>query len=153
MLYCDFRLAAALVVALAAAPLRAQAPAAQAPAVHAPDAARTPINIFRVTDNIAMLMGAGGNVGVSIGEDGTLLIDDQFAASTARIFAVLDSIDRRLIRVVVNTHWHPDHTGGNANVARSADERWASSGAARNTSVKRPFSFSMRRISRRPSSS
>ena len=109
MLSCASRLAAAALVAAAAAPLRAQAP----------DPARTPINIFRITDNIAMLMGAGGNVGVSIGEDGTLLIDSQFAASTARIFAVLDSIDRRLVRVVINTHWHPDHTGGNANFARA----------------------------------
>jgi glyoxylase-like metal-dependent hydrolase (beta-lactamase superfamily II) len=60
-----------------------------------------------------MLEGRGGNIGVSAGEDGVVLIDDQFAPLTDKIRAAVKSIADQPIRFVLNTHWHGDHTGGN----------------------------------------
>lgn len=62
---------------------------------------------------LAMLMGAGGNIGVSAGPDGVFLIDDQYAPLSEKIRAAVTEISDRPIRFVVNTHWHSDHTGGN----------------------------------------
>ncbi|MEJ2677952.1 MAG: MBL fold metallo-hydrolase [Gemmatimonadota bacterium] len=62
---------------------------------------------------IYMLMGRGGNVGVSIGPDGVFMVDDQYANMAGKIRAALDSLGAGPVRYVLNTHWHPDHTGGN----------------------------------------
>lgn len=62
---------------------------------------------------IYMLVGAGGNLGVCVGEDGVFLIDDQYAPLTDKILAALKKLDERPPRFVLNTHWHGDHTGGN----------------------------------------
>ena len=67
---------------------------------------------------LAMLVGAGGNIGVSAGPDGVLLIDDQFAPLTDKIRAAVAKQSPAPIRFLVNTHWHGDHTGGNANFAK-----------------------------------
>jgi glyoxylase-like metal-dependent hydrolase (beta-lactamase superfamily II) len=73
----------------------------------------------QVTPNIWMLEGAGGNIGVSVGEDGILLIDDQFAPLTEKILAAVKKISDKPIRFLFNTHWHGDHTGGNENLGRA----------------------------------
>lgn len=65
---------------------------------------------------LAMLQGAGGNIGVSTGEDGVLLIDDQFAPLTEKILAAVGKLSNEPIRFLLNTHWHADHTGGNENL-------------------------------------
>lgn len=70
---------------------------------------------------LAMLMGSGGNVGLSVGEDGVLLIDDQFARMTAPIREAVTAFGGEGVRFVLNTHWHGDHVGGN--------EGWAQAGA------------------------
>jgi glyoxylase-like metal-dependent hydrolase (beta-lactamase superfamily II) len=57
----------------------------------------------------------GGNIGVSSGEDGVFMIDDQFAPLTVRIKAAIEKISDKPIRFIINTHWHYDHTGGNEN--------------------------------------
>jgi glyoxylase-like metal-dependent hydrolase (beta-lactamase superfamily II) len=67
---------------------------------------------------VAVLFGAGGNIGVSHGEDGTLIIDDQFAPLTEKIEAAVSSIGASPVELVVNTHWHHDHTGGNENFGK-----------------------------------
>ena len=67
-----------------------------------------------VNGSVHMLTGAGGNVGVSIGEDGTLIIDDQYAPLSERIQAALDGLGGDKPRLILNTHVHGDHTGGNA---------------------------------------
>jgi len=64
---------------------------------------------------IHMLKGAGGNLGVCVGEDGVFLIDDQFAPLSEKIMAAISDLSDQPVRFVFNTHWHGDHTGGNEN--------------------------------------
>lgn len=73
------------------------------------------IKSIEVRNGIYMFMGAGGNVAVSTGNDGVLIVDDQYAEMTAKIDAAIDEITDQPLRYVVNTHWHWDHTGGNEN--------------------------------------
>jgi len=67
-----------------------------------------------VRGSVYMLTGAGGNIGVSVGPDGTLIVDDQFAPLADRIQAALDGLGGARPRLVLNTHFHGDHTGSNA---------------------------------------
>ncbi len=69
---------------------------------------------------IYALYGSGGNIGVSVGEDGIILIDDQYAPLTDKIKAAIEAISDQPIRYVVNTHFHGDHTGGNENLGDTA---------------------------------
>lgn len=62
-----------------------------------------------------MLEGSGGNIGVCIGEDGTFIIDDQFAPLTEKITAAIGKITPKPVQFLINTHWHFDHTDGNEN--------------------------------------
>ena len=74
------------------------------------------ITTHAVAPGIYMLVGMGGNIGVSVGEDGVFMIDDQFAPLTDKITAAVAALSDRPIRFVINTHWHGDHTGGNENL-------------------------------------
>ena len=77
---------------------------------------------IRTTDlgsGVYMLQGRGGNIGVSAGEDGVFLVDDQYAPLTERIIAALAAITDRPIRFILNTHFHGDHTGGNENMGEA----------------------------------
>lgn len=77
------------------------------------------IETISLGDGIYMLVGEGGNIGVSVGEDGTFLIDDQFAPLTEKITAAISAISAEPVRFVFNTHWHFDHTGGNENFGKA----------------------------------
>ena len=77
------------------------------------------IGTTKVADGIYMLTGAGGNLGLSAGPDGVLLIDDQYAPLTDKIRAAVAAIDTGPIRFVLNTHWHGDHTGGNESLGKT----------------------------------
>jgi cyclase len=68
---------------------------------------------------VAVLFGAGGNIGVSYGEDGTVLIDDQFAPLTAKIQKAVADLGASPVKFLVNTHWHGDHSGGNENLGKA----------------------------------
>ncbi len=72
------------------------------------------IQTVPVVGNIFMLVGRGGNIGVSAGEDGVLIIDDQFAPLAGRIRAALEELGSDTPKFVLNTHFHGDHVGGNA---------------------------------------
>lgn len=78
------------------------------------------IKATAVAGNIHMLEGAGGNIGVSAGPDGVLIVDDQFAPLSEKIDAALAKLDKGALKFVLNTHWHGDHTGGNAHFGSKA---------------------------------
>jgi len=72
----------------------------------------------KLSDHLYFLTGAGGNIGVLSGSDGTLMVDDQFAPLSTRIQDAIKQISSEEIRFVVNTHVHGDHSGGNENFKR-----------------------------------
>lgn len=73
----------------------------------------------QLAEGLYYLEGSGGNIGVSVGEDGVFLIDDQYAPLTEKIIAAVKSITAEPIRFVFNTHHHGDHTGGNQNMGNA----------------------------------
>lgn len=73
------------------------------------------IKTIKLTDAIYMLQGSGGNIGVLIGKDGIVLIDDQFAPLSEKIKSALKILSDKPVRFIINTHFHADHTGGNEN--------------------------------------
>ena len=77
------------------------------------------IRISHVAGNIHMLEGRGGNIGLSIGDDGVIMIDDQFAPLTDRIVAAIGEVTDEEIRFLINTHIHGDHVGGNENLGNA----------------------------------
>lgn len=76
-----------------------------------------PLSVKRVLvkDSIYMLQGKGGNIGLNYGQDGILLIDNQFAEATEDILRITKMLDDRPVKFLINTHHHGDHTGGNKN--------------------------------------
>ena len=74
------------------------------------------LTIHHVAGGVYYLEGAGGNIGLSVGEDGIVMVDDQFAPLTDRILATIADLDDGEIRFVINTHVHGDHVGGNENL-------------------------------------
>lgn len=105
--------ALAAVVSLALAPLGALPARAQMP-----DFSKIEVKAEKVAGNVYMLSGvggfAGGNIGVSVGGDGLLLVDDQFVPLLPKIEAALKGVSDKPVRFVLNTHFHGDHTGSNA---------------------------------------
>ncbi|MFL6274170.1 MAG: MBL fold metallo-hydrolase [Blastocatellia bacterium] len=77
------------------------------------DLSKVEIKSTQVAGNIYMLEGAGGNIGVSVGADGILIVDDQFAPLADKIRAALRKLGEGKLRYILNTHYHGDHTGGN----------------------------------------
>ena len=89
-----------------------------APASAQQDFSKVEIKVERLAPGVAVLFGAGGNIGLSYGEDGNIIVDDQFAPLSDKIAAAVTTIDPDPIRYVINTHWHFDHTGGNENFGK-----------------------------------
>jgi glyoxylase-like metal-dependent hydrolase (beta-lactamase superfamily II) len=77
------------------------------------------ITVEPIRDNVYMLTGAGGNIGISTGEDGVFMIDDQFAPLSEKIKKAIQTVSDQPIKFLVNTHFHGDHTGGNTNFANT----------------------------------
>jgi cyclase len=82
------------------------------------DWSKIEIQIEPVAGNVHMLTGAGGNIGVLVGADGIILVDDQYAPLTGKIVAALKKLSPKPVRFVINTHMHGDHTGGNENLGK-----------------------------------
>ncbi len=74
--------------------------------------------VHPVAGNVSYIEGSGGNIGLFVGDDGVFLIDDQFAALTDKIVAAVRTVSSAPIRFLINTHLHPDHTGGNENFGK-----------------------------------
>lgn len=83
------------------------------------DPSKIQMQTEKLTEGVYMLVGSGGNIGVSVGKDGVFLIDDQFAPLTEKIKEAVAKISDKPIRFVLNTHWHGDHTGGNENLGKA----------------------------------
>ncbi len=96
------------VAALAATPVAAQEQ----------DFSKVEIKVEKLAPGVAVLFGSGGNIGVSHGEDGNVIVDDQYAPLTDKIVAAIRTLDPDPVRFVVNTHWHGDHSGGNENFGK-----------------------------------
>ena len=85
----------------------------------AQDWSKVEIKTTKLGDTTYMMEGAGGNLGLSIGEDAVFVIDDQFAPVSDKIMAAIAKLTAKPVRFVLNTHWHFDHTGGNENFAKA----------------------------------
>jgi glyoxylase-like metal-dependent hydrolase (beta-lactamase superfamily II) len=90
-----------------------------APPIHAQDFDDVQIETVQVGPGVYMLTGSGGNLAVSVGQDGVFLVDDQYAPLTEKILAAIRSISDVPVRFVINTHWHGDHVGGNENIGQA----------------------------------
>jgi cyclase len=84
------------------------------------DFSKVEIKVTKVAGAVYLLEGAGGNIGASIGEDGVAIVDDQFAPLADKIRAALKTVTDKPLRFIINTHYHFDHTGGNAPLHKEA---------------------------------
>ena len=82
------------------------------------DFSKVEIKIEKLSDNIYALFGSGGNIGICAGEDGIIMIDDQYAPLSDKIAAAIATISDHPVKYLLNTHWHGDHTGGNENFGK-----------------------------------
>lgn len=82
------------------------------------DFSKVQITTTDLGKGVHALFGAGGNLGVSAGEDGVFLIDDQYAPMSDKIKAAIEKISDKPVKFLINTHWHFDHTGGNENFGK-----------------------------------
>ncbi len=114
--------------ALAGAFVCVQAAHAQQPPAAAPPLQASPmpdwggngdINAFHVQGNLYLLVGAGGNIAVQIGDDGILVVDTGSAQYAEKVLAAIRKLSDKPIRYIINTHFHPDHVGGNEVIAKA----------------------------------
>src|SRR3954471_24959321 len=94
--------------------------AASAASAQDRDFSKVEIKTIKVNGSVTMLQGAGGNIAISAGEDGVAMIDDQFAPLAPKIQAAIHALSPKPVHFLINTHWHGDHTGGNAQFAETA---------------------------------
>src|ERR1051326_716496 len=78
------------------------------------DFSKVEMKVQKVAGTVYMLQGAGGNIGASVGDDGIVIVDDEFLPLAEKIEAALKSIIDKPVKVVLNTHWHGDHKIGRA---------------------------------------
>ncbi|HEX7707454.1 MAG TPA: MBL fold metallo-hydrolase [Thermoanaerobaculia bacterium] len=86
----------------------------------AQDFSKVEVKAMKVAGSVYLITGAGGNIGVSVGDDGIVLVDDQYAPLAPKIEAALATITDKPVRFILNTHYHGDHTGGNEHFGKSA---------------------------------
>jgi len=84
------------------------------------DFSKVQMKVTKVAGNVYILEGAGGNIGASVGDDGIVIVDDQYAPLAEKIQAALKGITDKPVRFIINTHYHGDHTGGNAYFQKQA---------------------------------
>jgi cyclase len=86
------------------------------------DWSKAEVKLEKLADGLYMLTGVGGNIAVSVGEDGVLIVDDQYAPMVPKIQEAIRGVTDKPVRFVLNTHWHGDHTGGNEVLAKAKAE-------------------------------
>ncbi|HXI57353.1 MAG TPA: MBL fold metallo-hydrolase [Polyangia bacterium] len=125
----------ALVVSLVGAPALAQFG----------DPAKVTLKTSPVAGTVSMIEGengfAGGNVAVSVGDDGVFLVDDEIAPMTPKLKAALAALSKKPVRFLINTHWHSDHTGGNPAMAASGAVIMAHDNVRKRLSVDQVLDF------------
>jgi cyclase len=89
----------------------------------------------QVSQNVYTLRGAGGNIGLAVGDDAVFVVDDQYAPLTRKILAAIATITPKPVRFVVNTHWHMDHVGGNETLGQEGALIYAHENVRRRMSV------------------
>jgi glyoxylase-like metal-dependent hydrolase (beta-lactamase superfamily II) len=85
-----------------------------------PDASKVEMKVTKVAGTVYMLEGMGGNIGASVGDDGIVMVDDEFLPLAEKIEAAMKGITDKPVKFVLNTHWHGDHTGGNPHFGEKA---------------------------------
>jgi len=95
----------------------------------------------KVADGVYMLIGAGGNIGLAIGDDAVFVVDDQYAPLTPKVLAAVAALTSKPVRFVVNTHWHGDHTGGNEHMGQAGALLVAQDNVRRRLSTQQILAF------------
>lgn len=85
-----------------------------------PDTSKVEMKVTKVAGTVYMLEGMGGNIGASVGDDGIVMVDDEFLPLAEKIEAAMKGITDKPVKFVLNTHWHGDHTGGNPHFGEKA---------------------------------
>jgi cyclase len=110
------------------------------------DFSQVQVNATPVAGSVSMLQGEGGNIGVSVGPDGVFLVDDEFAPLVPKIRAAVAKLSPKPIRFVINTHFHGDHTGGNALLGESGVVLVANDNVRKRMSTEQFRSFSKTKV-------
>src|SRR6267142_7072352 len=84
------------------------------------DFSKVEMKVQKVAGSVYMIEGAGGNIGASVGDDGIVIVDDEFLPLADKNEAALKGITDKPIKFIQNTHWHGDHTGGNVHFGEKA---------------------------------
>jgi len=95
----------------------------------------------KVAEGVYMLTGAGGNIGLGVGDDAAFVVDDQYAPLTPKILAAIAQLTNKPVKFVVNTHWHGDHAGGNEHMGQAGALLVAQDNVRRRLSTQQVLAF------------
>lgn len=116
------------------------------------DFSKVEIKSEKLADTVYMLTGAGGNIGLSIGADAVVMVDDQFAPLTPKIKEAIARLSPNPVKYLVNTHWHFDHTGGNENFGAAGAAIVAHENVRKRMSVESQIEFLGMKVTASPRS-
>jgi len=114
-------LAAAAFLATASSSRVTYSQESQSPPPQGQAPANVEVHVLPVQGRVYMLVGAGGNITMQVGDDGVLLVDTGLAGTSDKVIAAIRTVTDKPIRFIINTHVHPDHTGGNEAIAKAGN--------------------------------
>ena len=97
--------------------------------------AQAGVKVEKLTDNIYLLTGVGGNIAILTGKDDTLQIDAGNSGTTPKVLEAIKGVTEKSVRTLINTHWHADHTGGNADIAKQGGRIFAHDNVRKRLSI------------------